>query len=659
MMALLRLRQIRYLTKSVCFFMMMFFVSSLMAAPSSKVVSIIETENNYATNENNIDVNVYFDAGSINKKNIGGGNIKIIEITINGQVVSSKENPPNNKSGNVIFSIDISGFSDEELALQAIAYQGNTKANFSYKSEVFSIIVDRTSPVINKLTSKNTLKTKDLLAAITAEFTDNLSGIDIAKTSLFVDEVAVKNGGGSPLSYEPVDDWGEGKHSWYLLIADKAGNLTKSPVNNFILDLSGGAVKTIKASEGGVVNLPGKVSLKIPPNALKADATISVDVDKEQTDPATSTEESGGIGLPNTTYVFGPHGTKFSKAVAVQVNYDPAPLNKIKDKLGENAPREADLQVLRYDHHENKYVPVGGEVNLSNRTVTASINHFSHYSVGITWSDWWRFSYDNGDEFRYCSFSWGKLFPVLTYASLVFHDDCTRHDLCYKYGYATYKKCSLECSTDFCSDIKKRCDDKSWLGWLYGDKEACLFSATSLCVPLTTLEISGTIGSSPKPGGVTPYTEQCCADYDHHRYNRPPTPKLTRCQNDQSDASQWCAVMKDPTRKAFTATDGHKGSGWSYSGWDSTVTATCAEPYPILIGCEYAAQGNTGSRNPVGATSGDRATPGQSGNSCSLQLHHDGKSWGGDGHWINGTVTATCQTRPGEIISETVSCLNR
>lgn len=649
------------ITRLIFFIIFTLLQTSLLAEPNTKLISIINPDSNYATNKNIINIKIFFNTNIISNKNRGGGNIKLIKLTINGVPTSSQKNSANKKSGYLIFPINISKYTDEKLAIQAIGYQGNEKDKHSYESDIIYVLVDRTPPLFNTLSPNNGLVTKDLLVDIAAEFSDNFSGIDKTKTRLYIDEAVVKQNGDSPVKYVPVSDWKAGKHSWYLLITDKAGNSTKSPLSNFSLDLSGGAVKTIKASKGGTIKLPDKVTIQIPPNALKTDTRISVDVTKKLIDPGKATKESGGIDLPNTTYEFGPHGTTFSEKVTLQVNYDPTPLNKISEKLGKNAPREEDLKVLQYDHHENKYVPVGGIVNLEDKTVTASINHFSHYSVGITWSDWWKFSYANGDEFGYCSFTWGKLFPTLTYASLVFHDDCTRHDLCYKYGYASYKKCSVDCSADFCSDIKKRCDDKSWLGWLYGDKEMCLLSANSLCVPLIAAETTGIIGPSPKPGGVTHYSEQCCADYDHDRYNRPPTEMIdkTQCKNDQSDASIWCSVMKDPNKKAFTATNGHKGSGWSYSGWDGTVVATCAEPYPILIGCGYAAQGNTGSRNAVGATSGDRATPGKTSNSCSLQLHHDGKSLGGDGHWINGTVTATCQTRPGVIIKETVSCMNK
>ncbi|MGI9223039.1 MAG: hypothetical protein ACR2QX_01055 [Woeseiaceae bacterium] len=47
-----------------------------------------------------------------------------------------------------------------------------------------------------------------------------------------------------------------------------------------------------------------------------------------------------------------------------------------------------------------------------------------------------------------------------------FHDACVLHDLCYRYGYATYDLSREDCDTEFYTEMKAACSGYGGLGML-------------------------------------------------------------------------------------------------------------------------------------------------------------------------------------------------
>jgi uncharacterized repeat protein (TIGR01451 family) len=102
---------------------------------------------------NGVDVTVSFNA-TANDPQEPTGNVTLVQLTLDGNVVGSFTNAPGTKSGSHTFGLDLSGASAGEHALVARAWQGSPDAGHVGTSGAVTIIVvrapppDRTPPTI-------------------------------------------------------------------------------------------------------------------------------------------------------------------------------------------------------------------------------------------------------------------------------------------------------------------------------------------------------------------------------------------------------------------------------------------------------------------------------------------------------------------------------
>jgi hypothetical protein len=120
----------------------------------------------------------------------------------------------------------------------------------------------------------------------------------------------------------------------------------------------------VMALTGGTVST-GTVGISIPPNALAADTTITI-----QQGGTTPAAPSGMQIIPNSTFTFGPAGTQFSSPVTVTISYSQSDLN--------GSP-EASLVLGHVT--QNGFDIIQGQVNANNNTFTGQINSFSVYCL--------------------------------------------------------------------------------------------------------------------------------------------------------------------------------------------------------------------------------------------------------------------------------------
>jgi Bacterial Ig-like domain (group 2). len=102
----------------------------------------------------------------------------------------------------------------------------------------------------------------------------------------------------------------------------------------------------------------------VPAGALSQ--TLNLTIDKSTTAPASPRL------LPNTAFDFGPAGTTFTTPVTIAIKYDPS-------TVASDSP-ESGLQLYEAQGSTWRVVP-GSTVNLSTKTVTGAVTHFSTYAV--------------------------------------------------------------------------------------------------------------------------------------------------------------------------------------------------------------------------------------------------------------------------------------
>ena len=96
-------------------------------------------------NSNTIGVAVHFRASANpNDKRKNTGNVKTVVLKIDDVEVDRHENLPQVKEGTHTFEVDISGYPDSIVNLQAFAYQSATQANLVGESQPVALVIDRT-----------------------------------------------------------------------------------------------------------------------------------------------------------------------------------------------------------------------------------------------------------------------------------------------------------------------------------------------------------------------------------------------------------------------------------------------------------------------------------------------------------------------------------
>jgi hypothetical protein len=103
-------------------------------------ISITSPTDGTALNQAFVDVTVEFSASTDGKG--AGGNVKVIQLLANQQLLATFHNPPQVKSGTHTFSqVDLSAFLGQNVALVARAFQGNVNGDQSSDSGTVNVAV--------------------------------------------------------------------------------------------------------------------------------------------------------------------------------------------------------------------------------------------------------------------------------------------------------------------------------------------------------------------------------------------------------------------------------------------------------------------------------------------------------------------------------------
>lgn len=123
--------------------LMMLFVAGpgIASSQDKSAVAITSPTDGSALNQAAVDVTVSFSASTGGKG--AGGNVKVIQLLVNQQVVATFNNPPQVKSGTHTFpQVDLSAFIGQTVALIARAFQGNTNGDNSTDSTTVNVAVE-------------------------------------------------------------------------------------------------------------------------------------------------------------------------------------------------------------------------------------------------------------------------------------------------------------------------------------------------------------------------------------------------------------------------------------------------------------------------------------------------------------------------------------
>ena len=128
-------------------------------------------------------------------------------------------------------------------------------------------------------------------------------------------------------------------------------------------------VKFIKASEGGVIELPGEIVVTIPPNALSADAYIKITILPEEPYKEAAKYHDG--------FTLKPSSSIFDiDLIGDEVEI----LSPIQLKFKYHGPIPS--RCVRYDEENEKYTEYDVVDYGDNRTITVDVDHFTVYASG-------------------------------------------------------------------------------------------------------------------------------------------------------------------------------------------------------------------------------------------------------------------------------------
>ena len=126
-------------------------------------------------------------------------------------------------------------------------------------------------------------------------------------------------------------------------------------------------------ASGGKVTALSHASVSVPPKALAASTSVSIDraassgTDKDARDKARTSSALGDMGEP---IEFGPEGTQFAVPVTIELPYDLASV-----PLG----RESALAIHYWDRTTGAWAALQTEVDLVHHRLRAQTDHFSLY----------------------------------------------------------------------------------------------------------------------------------------------------------------------------------------------------------------------------------------------------------------------------------------
>ena len=116
-------------------------------------------------------------------------------------------------------------------------------------------IIDKTAPLIGGLTPIPGSATRDPREAISASFSDVLSGIDAASIRLLIDSTDVTSSAaisGQSVNYRPATPLADGSHHITLAVSDRAGN-TATAYWDFVVDTTPPQITVNEPAEGASV----------------------------------------------------------------------------------------------------------------------------------------------------------------------------------------------------------------------------------------------------------------------------------------------------------------------------------------------------------------------------------------------------------------------
>jgi hypothetical protein len=119
--------------------------------------------------------------------------------------------------------------------------------------------VDRTPPEIFNLSPENSSFTNNPRITVSAEYNDNLSGIDTTTAKLVLDGVDVTSQSivtASGISFTPTSDLVEGFHSYTADVSDRAPNAAEQKGATFGVDITPPQILSFTPANGAVVNEP-------------------------------------------------------------------------------------------------------------------------------------------------------------------------------------------------------------------------------------------------------------------------------------------------------------------------------------------------------------------------------------------------------------------
>lgn len=255
---------------------------------------------------------------------------------------------------------------------------------------------DTTSPTISNLTPSSGASTTSTSPAISASFSDAVSGINTATAIIRVD-------GTNRTSSATVTDSGIsyaasgltiGTHSVTVTVSDKAGNEASRSWSFSVVTSSAGSGGTGGGGGGAAGVTPvldsvtstgrfvedvtaksedRKVELYIPKNTIgknKAGGIISSIRIKEEKDPPDPPEKSNVVGL---VYDLGPDGTTFDPPIILTFKYS-------ESKIGADIA-EDNLVVAYWDKDAEEWVELESTVDPKNNIITAKVSHFTNFTI--------------------------------------------------------------------------------------------------------------------------------------------------------------------------------------------------------------------------------------------------------------------------------------
>jgi len=129
----------------------------------------------------------------------------------------------------------------------------------------------------------------------------------------------------------------------------------------------------LRVLHGGKVTAPSRASVTVPPWALDADTSVTIDrgaasgAAHDAREQARISGALGGVGVP---VEFGPRGARFSVPVIIELPYDPADI-----PLGQ----EYKIAVHYWDQAAGVWLALQSDVDTARHRVRARTDHFSVY----------------------------------------------------------------------------------------------------------------------------------------------------------------------------------------------------------------------------------------------------------------------------------------